>query len=102
MTTYFLLFFIISTSGSFTCHDLPVSVEIRFRIRESLFLDQNHTDCNRRVVYKKRELYNICMPPNIIHVLSPKLNTSHRPEFKYLDWHSHYLAIIIFSTNPTT
>ena len=43
MTTYFLLFFIISTSGSFTCHDLPVSVEIRFRSRESLFLDQNHT-----------------------------------------------------------
>ena len=44
MTTYFLLvFFIISTSGSFTCHDLPGSVEIRFRSRESLFLDQNHT-----------------------------------------------------------
>ena len=43
MTTYFLLFFIISTSGSFTCHDLPDSVEIRFRSRESLFLDQNHT-----------------------------------------------------------
>ena len=43
MTTYFLLFFIISTSGSFTCHDLPVSVGIRFRRRESLFLDQNHT-----------------------------------------------------------
>ena len=43
MTTYFLIFFIISTSGSFTCHDLPVSVEIRFRSRENLFLDQNHT-----------------------------------------------------------
>ena len=43
MTTYFLLFFIISTSGSFTCHDLPVSVEISFRSRESLVLDQNHT-----------------------------------------------------------
>ena len=43
MTTYFLLLFIISTSGSFTCHNLPVSVEIRFRSRESLFLDQNHT-----------------------------------------------------------
>ena len=43
MTTYFLLLFIISTSGSFTYHDLPVSVEIRFRSRESLFLDQNHT-----------------------------------------------------------
>ena len=41
MTTYFLYFFIISTSGSFTCHDLPVSVEIRFRSRESLFLEQN-------------------------------------------------------------
>ena len=44
MTTYFQsFFFIISTSGSFTCHDLPVSVEIRFRSRKSLFLDQNHT-----------------------------------------------------------
>ena len=44
MTTYFLLlFFIISTSGSFTCHDLPVSIEIRLRSRESLFLYQNHT-----------------------------------------------------------
>ena len=35
-------------------------------------------------------------------LLSPKLNTSHSPEFKYLDRHSHYLTIIIFSTNPTT
>ena len=44
MTTYFMLFFIISTSGSFTCrHNLPVGVEIRFRSRESLFLDQNPT-----------------------------------------------------------
>ena len=43
MTNYFLLLIIISSSGSFTCHDLPVSVEIRFRSRESLFLDQNHT-----------------------------------------------------------
>ena len=43
MTTYFLLFLIISTSGSFACHDLPVIVEIRFRNRENLFLDQNHT-----------------------------------------------------------
>ena len=42
ITTYLLLFFIISTSGSFTCHDLSVSVEIRFRSREKLFLDQNH------------------------------------------------------------
>ena len=40
------------------------------------------------------------MPPNTI--LSRKLNMSHRPEFKYLDQHSHYLTIIIFSTNPTT
>ena len=40
MTTYFLLVFIISTSGSFTCHDLPVSVAIRFCSRESLFLDK--------------------------------------------------------------
>ena len=30
------------------------------------------------------------MPPNTI--LSPKLNTSHPPEFKYLDRHSHYLT----------
>ena len=44
MTTYILLFFIISTSGSFTCRDLPVRVEIRFRSRESLFLDPNHAD----------------------------------------------------------
>ena len=43
MTTYFLLFFIISTSGSLKCHDLSVNVEIRFRSREGLFLDQNHT-----------------------------------------------------------
>ena len=39
----FSIIFIISTSSSFTCHDLPVSVEIRFRSRESLFLDQNNT-----------------------------------------------------------
>ena len=52
--TYFLFFFIIiiSTSDSFTCHDLPVSVVIRFRRRESLFLDDNHNRqrqsyCNR-------------------------------------------------------
>ena len=42
MTTYFLLFFIILTSGCFTCHNLLVSVEMRFRSRESLFLDQKH------------------------------------------------------------
>ena len=41
MSAYFPLFFIISTSVSFTCHDLPVSVGIRFRSLESLFFDQN-------------------------------------------------------------
>ena len=49
MTTYFLLIFIISTSGSFTCHDLPVSVETRFRSRESLFFDRNHTGSASRI-----------------------------------------------------
>ena len=39
----FSIIFIISTSGFFTCHDLPVSVEIHFLSRESLFLGQNHT-----------------------------------------------------------
>ena len=39
------------------------------------------------------------MTPNTI--LSPKLNTSHRPEFNYLGRHCHFLTIIIFSTNPT-
>ena len=45
MTTYFMLLFIISTSGSFTCHDLPALLALRyvFVVGESLFLDQNHT-----------------------------------------------------------
>ena len=62
-------------------------VEIRFRSRESLFLDQNHTGSASLIA---------------VAGLFTRNDNSITSIFKYLDRHSHCLTMIIFSTNPTT